>query len=79
MTPVSQLGGPSRERLAWPFFDSPRSKYAATRDAFAAGTAQSVIDRAVKMLYREIQVLRIHEGATEVQKRIIGRDVRKAA
>jgi acyl-CoA dehydrogenase len=51
-----------------------------------------VIDRAVQMfggrgvrsgetveqLYREIRALRIYEGATEVQKLIIGRDILKA-
>jgi acyl-CoA dehydrogenase len=29
-------------------------------------------------LYREIRPLRIHEGATEVQKLIIGRDLLRA-
>jgi acyl-CoA dehydrogenase len=55
----------------------------------ATETAQSVIDRAVQMfggrgvshgetverLYRDIRPLRIYEGATEVQKLIIGRDL----
>ncbi len=54
--------------------------------------AQRVIDRALQMfgglgvsvgsvverLYREIRPLRIYEGATEVQKLIIGRDLLKA-
>ena len=54
--------------------------------------AQRVIDRAVQMfgglgfgvgsvvehLYREIRPLRIYEGATKVQKLIIGRDLLKA-
>jgi alkylation response protein AidB-like acyl-CoA dehydrogenase len=31
----------------------------------------------VEQLYREIRALRIYEGATEVQKLIIGRDVLK--
>ena len=53
----------------------------------ATETAQQVIDRAVQMfggrgvsrgeiverLYRDIRALRIYEGATEVQKLIIGR------
>ena len=30
-------------------------------------------------LYREIRALRIYEGATEVQKLIIGRELMKAA
>ncbi len=55
--------------------------------------AQRIIDAAVQLqggqgvqrgnvvesLYREIRALRIYEGATEVQKLIIGRDVLKAA
>lgn len=59
----------------------------------ATENAQQVIDRAVQMfgglgvrcgmpvekLYREIRSLRIYEGATEVQKLIIGREWLKAA
>ena len=59
----------------------------------ATEAAQRVIDRAVQMfggrgvvrgeiverLYREIRALRIYEGATEVQKLIIGRELLKAA
>jgi acyl-CoA dehydrogenase len=55
----------------------------------ATETAQQVIDRAVQLfggrgvargevverLYRDIRALRIYEGATEVQKLIIGRDL----
>jgi alkylation response protein AidB-like acyl-CoA dehydrogenase len=55
----------------------------------ATESAQRVIDRAVQMLggrgvehgaiverlYRDIRALRIYEGATEVQKLIIGRDL----
>ena len=55
--------------------------------------AQRIIDRAlqvhggngvvkgfaVERLYREIRALRIYEGATEVQKLIIGRELMKAA
>jgi acyl-CoA dehydrogenase len=55
----------------------------------ATETAQQVIDRAVQIfggrgvahgevverLYRDIRALRIYEGATEVQKLIIGRDL----
>jgi acyl-CoA dehydrogenase len=58
----------------------------------ATESAQQVIDRAVQLfgglgvrkgsavegLYREIRALRIYEGATEVQKLIIGRDLLKA-
>jgi acyl-CoA dehydrogenase len=33
----------------------------------------------VEELYREIRALRIYEGATEVQKVIIGRELIKAA
>jgi acyl-CoA dehydrogenase len=57
----------------------------------ATETAQSVIDRAVQLfgglgvvsgnpverLYREIRALRIYEGATEVQKLIVAREVFK--
>ena len=55
----------------------------------ATETAQRVIDQAVQMfgargvshgekveqLYRDIRALRIYEGATEVQKLIIGREL----
>jgi acyl-CoA dehydrogenase len=56
---------------------------------YAADTAHQVIDRAVQMfgglgvskaskveeLYREIRALRIYEGASEVQKLVIARQV----
>jgi acyl-CoA dehydrogenase len=59
----------------------------------ATETAQQVIDRAVQLfggrgvvrgevverLYRDIRALRIYEGATEVQKLIIGRDLIQSA
>ncbi|MBE7203732.1 MAG: hypothetical protein INR70_38880, partial [Parafilimonas terrae] len=59
----------------------------------ATENAQWVIDRAVQLfggrgvragevverLYREIRPLRIYEGATEVQKLIIGRELMKGA
>ena len=55
----------------------------------ATETAQQIIDRAVQIfgglgvvsgqpvekLYREIRALRIYEGATEVQKLIISREI----
>jgi alkylation response protein AidB-like acyl-CoA dehydrogenase len=55
----------------------------------ATESAQQVIDAAVQLfggrgvargevverLYREIRALRIYEGATEVQKLIVGRDL----
>ena len=58
----------------------------------ATESAQPVIDAAVQMygglgvtrgqiverLYREIRALRIYEGATEVQKLIVGREVLRA-
>jgi acyl-CoA dehydrogenase len=58
----------------------------------ATESAQQVIDRAVQLfgglgvrrgtaveaLYREIRALRIYEGATEVQKLIIGRELLKS-
>lgn len=57
----------------------------------ATESAQAVIDRAVQLfgaagvvsgapverLYREIRALRIYEGATEVQKLIIARELLK--
>jgi acyl-CoA dehydrogenase len=60
--------------------------------AFAPEMAQRVIDRAVQIfggngvrvgvkveaLYREIRALRIYEGATEVQKLIVARELLKA-
>jgi acyl-CoA dehydrogenase len=59
---------------------------------FATEMAQRVIDRAVQLhggdgvragskveqLYREIRALRIYEGATEVQKVIIAREMLKS-
>ena len=58
----------------------------------ATETAQRVVDRAVQMfggrgvrkgeivesLYREVRALRIYEGATEVQKVIVARELLKA-
>jgi acyl-CoA dehydrogenase len=60
--------------------------------AFATEKAQAVIDRAVQIfgghgvrvgskveaLYREIRALRIYEGATEVQKIVVARELMKA-
>jgi acyl-CoA dehydrogenase len=59
----------------------------------ATELAQQVIDRAVQLhggrgvrvgevverLYRDIRALRIYEGATEVQRLLVGREVLKAA
>jgi acyl-CoA dehydrogenase len=67
----------------------PVTKAAAMAKMSATETAQVVIDRALQMfgglgvvsggimerLYRDIRALRIYEGATEVQKLIIGREV----
>lgn len=67
------------------------TKEAAMAKLTATESAQRVIDRAVQMLggrgvsrgepverlYREIRALRIYEGATEVQKLIIGRELLK--
>ena len=69
----------------------PTTKEAAMAKMTATETAQSVIDRAVQLfggrgvrsgeiverLYREIRSLRIYEGATEVQKLIIARELLK--
>ena len=68
------------------------TREAAMAKMTATETAQTVIDRAVQMfggrgvtsgeivekLYREIRALRIYEGATEVQKLIIARDLLKS-
>jgi acyl-CoA dehydrogenase len=67
------------------------TREAAMAKMFATEMAQRVIDRAVQLhggigvtkgakveeLYREIRALRIYEGATEVQKIVIGRDLLK--
>jgi acyl-CoA dehydrogenase len=82
-------------RTAWrrDVQELPTTREAAMAKMVATETAQTVIDRAVQMfggrgvrsgevveqLYREIRALRIYEGATEVQKLIIGRDLLKAA
>ena len=67
------------------------TREAAMAKMTATENAQWVIDRALQMfggqgvqsgtmvekLYREIRALRIYEGATEVQKIIIGKEVLK--
>ena len=69
----------------------PTTREAAMAKMQASEMAQQVIDRAVQMfggrgvargevvesLYREIRALRIYEGATEVQKLIIARELMK--
>jgi len=69
----------------------PTTKEAAMAKMAATESAQRVIDRAVQMfggrgvkrgeivesLYREIRALRIYEGATEVQKLIVAREMLK--
>ena len=69
------------------------TREAAMAKLTATENAQRVIDRALQMfggagvakgnivesLYREIRALRIYEGASEVQKLIIGRDLLRAA
>jgi acyl-CoA dehydrogenase len=69
------------------------TREAAMAKMAATECAQRVIDRAVQMfggrgvvsgqtvekLYRDIRALRIYEGATEVQKLIIGRELLKEA
>jgi acyl-CoA dehydrogenase len=72
---------------------APRiTREASTAKAFSTEMAQRVIDRAVQLfggngvrvgvkveaLYREIRALRIYEGATEVQKLIVARELLKA-
>jgi acyl-CoA dehydrogenase len=71
----------------------PTTREAAMAKMTSTETAQSVIDRAVQLfggrgvrtgeiverLYRDIRALRIYEGATEVQKLIIARDILKSS
>ena len=71
----------------------PTTREAAMAKMTATETAQNVIDRAVQLfggrgvrqgeivesLYREIRALRIYEGATEVQKLIVARELLKSA
>jgi acyl-CoA dehydrogenase len=68
------------------------TREAATAKMYATEAAQRVIDRAVQLhgglgvtrgvkveeLYREIRALRIYEGATEVQKIVIARELLKS-
>src|SRR6185295_18325808 len=68
------------------------TREAAMAKMFATEAAQQVIDDAVQIcgglgvkrghpverLYREVRALRIYEGATEVQKLIIARDLLKS-
>jgi len=70
----------------------PTTAEAAMAKMTATETAQRVIDRALQMfggrgvkrgeiierLYREIRALRIYEGATEVQRLVIARELLKA-
>jgi len=70
----------------------PTTREAAMAKMTATENAQSVIDRAVQLfggrgvrsgeitekLYREIRALRIYEGATEVQKLIVARELLKS-
>jgi acyl-CoA dehydrogenase len=67
------------------------TREAAMAKMYATETAQSVIDKAVQIfgglgvtkgvkveeLYREIRALRIYEGATEIQKVVIARELLK--
>ena len=78
-------------RAAWlrDAHDQRTTKEAAMAKMVATESAQVVIDAAVQMfggqgvvsgetverLYREIRALRIYEGATEVQKLIVGREL----
>jgi acyl-CoA dehydrogenase len=79
-------------RAAWTKDQNARvTREAAMAKMFATEAAQRVIDRAVQLhgglgvtrgvkveeLYREIRALRIYEGATEVQKVVIARELMK--
>jgi len=81
-------------RAAWQQDSSPQDnrRAAAMAKLHATESAQAVIDMAVQLhggmgvtkgamvesLYREIRALRIYEGASEVQRQIIARDLLKA-
>ncbi|HBP31388.1 MAG: acyl-CoA dehydrogenase family protein [Advenella sp.] len=78
-------------RAAWrrDVYQARTTKEAAMAKMFATESAQQVIDKAVQLfggqgvvagecvegLYRDIRALRIYEGATEVQKLIIAREL----
>jgi acyl-CoA dehydrogenase len=80
-------------RAAWTKDNGAKriTRLASMAKFFATEAAQRVVDRAVQLhgglgvtkgvkveeLYREIRSLRIYEGATEVQKIVIARDVLK--
>ena len=82
-------------RAAWQrdIAGTAATKAAAMAKLTATESAQQIIDHAVQLfgglgvmrgqivekLYREIRALRIYEGATEVQKLIVGREVVRAA
>ena len=82
-------------RAAWQQDTSPADnrRAAAMAKLHATEAAQTVIDQAVQLhggvgvtkgamvesLYREIRALRIYEGASEVQRQIIARDLLKGA
>lgn len=82
-------------RAAWTQDSSPADnrRAAAMAKLHATEMAQAVIDQAVQLhgglgvtrgvmvesLYREIRALRIYEGASEVQRQIIARDLLKGA
>ncbi|MDQ3074677.1 MAG: acyl-CoA dehydrogenase family protein [Pseudomonadota bacterium] len=82
-------------RAAWQQDSSPHDnrRAAAMAKLHATESAQTVIDMAVQLhggmgvtkgaivesLYREIRALRIYEGASEVQRQIIARDLLKEA
>jgi acyl-CoA dehydrogenase len=81
-------------RAAWLRDSGDRAtREVAMAKMMATETAQQVIDRAVQLfggrgvargevverLYRDVRALRIYEGATEVQKLIIGRELIRGA
>ncbi|GAA5232020.1 acyl-CoA dehydrogenase [Verticiella sediminum] len=81
-------------RAAWErdVLDRPTTRPAAVAKLYATEAAQRIVDVAVQLhggrgvrvgeavesLYREVRALRIYEGASEVQKMVIARAVRKA-
>ena len=75
-TGTGRRGSPARRR--WPRCSRPKRRSASStarcRFMAALGVTKGV---KVEELYREIRALRIYEGATEVQKIVIAREVLK--
>src|SRR3954466_13585965 len=71
MTPVSRLRGPSREHLAWPFFDSRHSDFGAALDAFAAelgDTHGHDVDKTCRSLVRSLGAAGLLEASVAADR-----------